>query len=566
MNPLLPAAEIGQLVFARLDRHQSPRRREGFQTAYTTPGYLAADDLEMIEERLAFFPSPERRRKQVFFAAPSGLIVVARIVATDDRDASGRGGCYLAHALLIRPDVFHAADANPFVFLDQVPFLENLADALAAGDKTTGAIPPLVWRPTDRPSPDELIELTAEARVASARFSFRRPNQPGNRQRANPPHDADPVDRIVLTGPEHEIAATLRAVWPLVPAAWRPQASFDTDFEGCNSASTQFWVTGQRNASKAGPLPGRAAVTDQPTPYAAWVRWRLNESSVAWTKTVRDTAARYCQTLEDPQTTIPDTDQAVIGEVVAANRPWIRTLLMRGLRDTLWNQWIPSPRHRWHWRLRALLRRFTPHVLLALIDFLTGRSSRGSWDKTHPGYLDPPAEFAGDVLAPLWTCIVDELLASEPPATLYSRACGQNTHGSAGRRPPGAGGRSISRLWSVEQVTASIRAVARHRGFPHQREIRETLASWLGCFGDPWLIVWYCGWSQGVAGVWLVGVWRRFRLRKLMAALPLSDQRELVDALWRQEALGGGRLLEPDEASDLRDRLLKAVFAKHSPK
>ncbi len=71
MNPLLPAAEIGQLVFARLDRHQSPRRREGFQTAYTTPGYLAADDLEMIEERLAFFPSPSVAASKSFSRRPA---------------------------------------------------------------------------------------------------------------------------------------------------------------------------------------------------------------------------------------------------------------------------------------------------------------------------------------------------------------------------------------------------------------------------------------------------------------------------------------------------------------
>jgi hypothetical protein len=38
--------------------------------------------------------------------------------------------------------------------------------------------------------------------------------------------------------------------------------------------------------------------------------------------------------------------------------------------------------------------------------------------------------------------------------------------------------------------------------------------------------------------------------------LPVADRRDVVDALWRNDALGGGRSLRPAQAAKLRDRLL----------
>lgn len=591
MNTPSPASAIGQLVFARLDRNQSPRRREGFQTAYTTPGYLGPKDLEAIEERLAFFPSPERRQKRLFFTAPSGLVVVARVVATEDRDASGRGGCYVAHALLIRPALFDSVDANPFVFLDNMPFFENLADALAAGDMATGSIPPLAWQAPYAPF-TESLPLAEETRRVAAAFSFRPPTPLVERPRSPDVRVSDPSDRNQLSGPEQEIAATLRAVWPLVPAAWRPDCSFDTDFEGCNPAATRYWATGQRAAVK-GPQVRSGSPAPSPTsPYGSWVRWRLRDASSPWTQSLRDRAAECCQSLADfidPQADAPPRDRSaprsdshsdsrsearyqtrsglrsahdaalnetLIGEIVSANRSLVRLLLMRGLRDTLRSHDIPSLRQRWHWWLRGLLRRLTPRVLRSLLDFLMRKSKRIEASSVE---AEVPDEFAGDVLAPLWTNVVDRLMASESPVALYRLAGGQDGDSTQSVRSERATARTAIPSWPVERITASLRAVARHGGLPRRREIRETISRCLFLCGDRWLLVWYCGWSHGVAGGPLVGGWRRFRLRKMLAYVSSSEQRELVEALCREDALGGCWLLDPDDASELRDWLLESL-------
>ncbi len=562
MSDAWPTGRSGQLVFARLERHQSRRRREGFQTAGATSGLLGPGDEEAIEERLAFFPSAGRNSKRVFFTAPSGLFVVARIVSLPDRDASGRGGNYLAHALLIPPAVFHAADANPFVFLDHAPFFEGLADALAAVDQATGSLPPLAWQP-ERLPPSPEIWLTAETRSVAAEFPFRAPLELAPRSARDASRDGAASDRIALTGDEQEIAATLRAVWPLVPAAWRSHGSFDTDFEGCNASATRYWVTGQRAASgaaaAAGRLRGDSPQAVEVTPYAAWVRGRLRTPPTAWTIAVRDTAERYCQLLVDSSIAVELTDVALIGEIVAANRPLIRRLLMNGLRDTLRHHHIPSLPLRWRWRRRAWRRRLTPRPISAVIDYLfdTRESPGNASASLYPAAGELPAEFADDALALLWAAVADELLVHESPKLAYQLVCGLPTNGSGKRASTGsAGSRSASRWWSSTQLTAALRAVARRGGLPRNPAIREALSQWIRHSGDLWLLAWFIGWSRGLAGGPVWGAWRRFCFRKLLLALPAADSRDVVDTLWRQQALARGRQLDAGEAAALRDRLL----------
>jgi hypothetical protein len=170
-----------------------------------------------------------------------------------------------------------------------------------------------------------------------------------------------------------------------------------------------------------------------------------------------------------------------------------------------------------------------------------------------------PDEFVGDVLAPLWTNVVDRSMASESPVALYRLAGGQDGDSTQSVRSERATARTAIPSWPVERITASLRAVARHGGLPRRREIRETISRCLFLCGDRWLLVWYCGWSHGVAGGPLVGGWRRFRLRKMLAYVSSSEQRELVEALCREEALGGCWLLDPDDASELRDWLLESL-------
>lgn len=569
MSDSRPATGIGQLVFARLERHQSRRRREGFQTAGATSGFLGPGDEEAIEERLAFFPSAGRNSKRVFFTAPSGLFVVARIIALPDRDASGRGGNYLAHALLIPPAVFHSVDANPFVFLDQAPFFEGLADALAAVDPATGSLPPLAWQPERHPSSPE-IRLTAETRSIAAGFPFRTPLELAPRSARDAARDASREgagsDRIALTGDEQEIAATLRAVWPLMPAAWRPHGSFDTDFEGCNAAATRYWATGQRAASSAAVAAGRPRGDSQQavevTPYAAWVRWRLRTSPTAWTVAARDTAERYCHLLADSSIAVELTDAALVGEIVAANRSLIRRLLMRGLRDTLRHHHIPSLPLRWRWRRRTWRRRLTPRLISAVIDYLfdTRESPGHSSASLFPDAGELPAEFAVDALAWLWAAVADELLANDSPKLAFQLACGLPASGASGsgkRAATGSAGfPSASRWWSAAQLTASLRAVARRGGLPRNPAIRETLSQWIRLSGDLWLLAWYTGWSRGLTGGPVWGAWKRYRFRMLLRALPAADSRDVVDTLWRQQALARGRQLDAAEAAALRDQLL----------
>jgi hypothetical protein len=400
--------------------------------------------------------------------------------------------------------------------------------------------------------------LTAETREAAAEFLFRNPVAP----RKNPTNGANPSsnasERLELTGDEQRIAATLRAVWPLVPANWRPHCSFDTDFEGCNAAATRYWVTGQRG-SDGGPRRDSSRREDNPTPYTTWVRWRIQDASALWTPQLRDAADRYCQLLGENAAVFPATDESLMSEIVTANRPLLRLLLVRGVRDAFRHHHIPSLRQRFDWCLRAWGRWLVPRWIVFLFSFFWNRRSRDELRSATADASDltPLPEFANDVLVPLWASLADQCLASDSPATAFRLACGQETDGLRKRVAP----RSVdeapaTRRWPDNQVTSSLRAAARQRRLPRHFEIREVIGRWVSRSDDRWLLVWFSGWSRGLAGGWLTGTWRRYGFRKLLSTLPVADRRDVVDALWRNDALGGGRSLRPAQAAKLRDRLL----------
>lgn len=305
-----------QLLYTNVEKDRSPRKLSGFQTLFYSQSRLSEAEVDAIEPRLFYAPGTGNPPKSLFFPLGPDRLVLARIVPLPDTDAFGRKGRYLAHALVFDRRDWIAEGLDPIALLQGLPFLTTVEQALAAGDRASGDIPPLTLTPAATSAPPRpwpvaaLQHLTLHALRAEAMV--------GERQ------------ALALIGPPAEVEQVLAEVLMAVPAALRPACSFDSFFHEGNLVATPFWAVGLPEA----PPPGRFIRVDvarrafldhdaPPLPCTAFENWavaRLQDPEPG-IEHERETAYSLCRWLEGTLsiTALPeDVPERVLGAVFRA--------------------------------------------------------------------------------------------------------------------------------------------------------------------------------------------------------------------------------------------------------
>jgi hypothetical protein len=326
-----------QHVYTSVEREQSPRDREGFQTLFYSKSGLTEAEVREMEARLVYFPSDVEAVKHLFSTISTGKIMVAQIVHLAEPDRLGRKGRYLAHNLVFEPETFKRIESDPFLVFRQFPFITTIAEALAEGDLQTGDIPPVSFEVAPEPTRgvetakawpvQDLKELTLLALRADRLASGR--------------------SVIAFVGKPWEVESALEAALFAVPTPLRPRCSFDTYFHRCNLVDIYYWALGLLESPSNRRLITADAqshhldgvVTSQPgTAYERWVMALIERQRLEDVNRYRDHAFAICEWLEGRTYTNSLIDTApteVVDSVFQLNRELVQALLQTRLEEAL---------------------------------------------------------------------------------------------------------------------------------------------------------------------------------------------------------------------------------------
>src|SRR5207302_11016873 len=116
----------GPLVCTNDERQHSAAVRDGYQIWVRSREALGDGDETALMTRLGDFEArdvgAEPLELHLYFALPSGRIVLARTVPLADTDKFSRAGRFYAHAFVIGKNEFRKLGNDPFAVLDQVTF------------------------------------------------------------------------------------------------------------------------------------------------------------------------------------------------------------------------------------------------------------------------------------------------------------------------------------------------------------------------------------------------------------------------------------------------------------
>jgi len=285
-----------QLVYANVDKEHSPKGRPGYQTLFYTKAALSEDDVDCIEGRLLYYPPSENHFKRVFFGIPSGKIVLARLAPLAGKDSAGRGGRYMAHALIVEMADATKSDADLLSLFSEFQFLDTLDDALKKGDFSEGDIQA------------ESVELSPAGQGAPNLAQVRPDQLAGLLLLGAKVEQLKAESKTVgLTGTGEEILKALKIMTAAVPAELKAECSFDDFFHKCNLVATYFWAVGlpeiPANNLKFIPIDAAelkfAGTPLQPsTIYEKWIDFVVQEGALVKISEEKETAHEVCKWLD----------------------------------------------------------------------------------------------------------------------------------------------------------------------------------------------------------------------------------------------------------------------------
>lgn len=246
--------EAWQHLYLRLEREVSPTGFEGYQTLCYTQPDIPATEIREIEKRLLYFPSQSTPpKKQAFFVSSSGLLVLTNMVRMAESDRHGRE-CFLAHSILVSPDVLAANRIAPCEVFDAMRFATTVQEALGCVSPQDGLV---------------LTESSRQRRLQEARcgsVTFEMPDASPQEEDVCgrwPIEDLRKLAFLVLraeklkkqemavaiTGPPEAIRDTLRIAHRLIPSSLVSQCSFDDYFLDdhggpFNLHASYYWAAG----------------------------------------------------------------------------------------------------------------------------------------------------------------------------------------------------------------------------------------------------------------------------------------------------------------------------------
>jgi len=219
-----------QLIYSNVEKEQSPQGIGGYQTLFYTHDVLNEDEVELIEQRLLYYPAFDNPVKKVFFSLETGKVALAQIVALPGVDSRGRKGRYLAHALVFAEDEFIRQRLDPLAIFKHFAFIRQ--PDMAQGDFTTGNMTSikLETEPASNSSPSQLWDKSSLEQLTL--YALRAATM------------AEEGKALAIIGSPAEVEQVLETALFAVPSVLRANCSFDSFFYKCNFVATYFWAVG----------------------------------------------------------------------------------------------------------------------------------------------------------------------------------------------------------------------------------------------------------------------------------------------------------------------------------
>lgn len=285
----VPAA---QLIYTHVEREESPRDIGGFQTLFYTHALLAEAEVREIEGRLLYLGPDDGPPKRLFFPTATGKCVVAQVVPLLEPDRLGRGGRYLAHALVLSAADFARSGADPWPILEDFSFASTMAAVGEQGNVRSGDIPAAMLELSAAVPPKSLTQDRADT-VLGDRHTVQGAASSGGPLSwpaaelaklallaLRAPALAQQRAAVAFIGGAAQIAASLAAALVAVPVVLRAHCSFDTYFVQGNLVATYFWAIGLPDnpgrsnlmvVDAAGRRVLRSSAVSPETAYERWV-------------------------------------------------------------------------------------------------------------------------------------------------------------------------------------------------------------------------------------------------------------------------------------------------------
>ena len=212
-----------QHFYSSVSAADSPRRRGGYQTLFSTRG-LPVEVVKVIEDRAQYGATGSEVGKLQFYPLPAGLYALAHIVPLAERDEFGRKGRYLAHTLVLTSASMQALAFCPLDALRQAPFVTALDAVFAQGDRVSQEAPSVrlqvqpSWRQGARSGLSMWSSMALEA-LASIAWGES--------------CTAVPSPWVAVMGTEQALWDTLGLLFLLAAPQQRGRLSFDTMADGC---------------------------------------------------------------------------------------------------------------------------------------------------------------------------------------------------------------------------------------------------------------------------------------------------------------------------------------------
>ena len=331
----MTTVRAAQIVYTRAERDQSPRRVAGFQTLFCSQQALPTDVVEEAELYFSFDSASHDEGGLVFGPVGKRDLLLARRTPVSDVDRCGRGGNYIAHAVVFSDKDFRALGGNPIAIARDIPFITELADALSCGDSRSGSISPLEVssvRPgnvldalTEEWSTDNLSNLLVLASCAE-RLSGR---------------DAP----VAIVGAATDVANVLELVFAVMPHALRCRLSFDS-VGASSKQSAPFWACGFTNEPRhlSYLIDARQKTADTVdgdlilTSFGNWLRVHVRESRTTNLARSGEAAWGLCRLIDQEvsakPTPIGNADAYLAARVWKANRERAEFRLLQTLQDS----------------------------------------------------------------------------------------------------------------------------------------------------------------------------------------------------------------------------------------
>lgn len=235
-----------ELFYSRVEAPFSTRNRSGYQVVYHSSA-LDSTSVREIENQVRCFEATQVSARYQYFRLASGAIALARSQEVDSvntriTDRAGRPGPFLAHCLVLQPDVFASLDNNPLAIFDAEDAFVTDVEVMIAIQQKQPAARTLELEFTEAVPDYQSFDISGWDKSAFLRLW----------DLAADASDTLSRQRSVAVQTENEgtTDAFLRLLMTHLDKETRLICTFNTFVDGCEPLAGTYWMLGSRRRVK----------------------------------------------------------------------------------------------------------------------------------------------------------------------------------------------------------------------------------------------------------------------------------------------------------------------------